>query len=208
MALAPEPSTDLEVNRPYWDSHVVNHVLESDEDARERIRLMHQASRRVIYRGRNAVDQQLDREHDRVVAVTEELERFHQGAREMRDMQKTHRAHNVQYIANLRQNINQLQQRISDLEAQVNRLEHAGEGLRDDNKTAQLLIAQYKATEDEAAELDRRRSSRRDQERHQNEQEMLHLDHVGPLAKDAHGNEYILVIIDAFSRWVELLPPS
>ena len=25
-----------------------------------------------------------------------------------------------------------------------------------------------------------------------------------PLTKDAHGNEFILVIIDAFSRWVEL----
>ena len=27
---------------------------------------------------------------------------------------------------------------------------------------------------------------------------MLHLDHIGPLTKDSHGNEYILVIIDAF----------
>ena len=30
--------------------------------------------------------------------------------------------------------------------------------------------------------------------------EVLHLDHIGPLTKDAHGNEYIRVIIDAFSR--------
>ena len=36
--------------------------------------------------------------------------------------------------------------------------------------------------------------------------EVLHLDHIGPLTKDAHGHEYILVIIDAFSRWVELFP--
>ena len=36
--------------------------------------------------------------------------------------------------------------------------------------------------------------------------EVLHLDHIGPLTKDAHGNEYILVIIDDFSRWVELFP--
>ncbi len=35
---------------------------------------------------------------------------------------------------------------------------------------------------------------------------IIHLDHIGPLTKDAHGNEYILVIIDAFSRWVELFP--
>ena len=26
--------------------------------------------------------------------------------------------------------------------------------------------------------------------------EVLHLDHIEPLTKDAHGNEYILVIID------------
>jgi hypothetical protein len=32
------------------------------------------------------------------------------------------------------------------------------------------------------------------------------LNHIEPLTKDAHGNEYILVIIDAFSRWVELFP--
>jgi hypothetical protein len=35
---------------------------------------------------------------------------------------------------------------------------------------------------------------------------VLHLDHIGLLTKDAHGNEYILIIIDAFSRWVELFP--
>jgi hypothetical protein len=33
--------------------------------------------------------------------------------------------------------------------------------------------------------------------------EVLHLDHIGPLT---NGNEYILFIIDAFSRWVELFP--
>ena len=32
------------------------------------------------------------------------------------------------------------------------------------------------------------------------------MDHIGPLTKDAHGNEYINVIIDVFSRWVELFP--
>jgi len=38
--------------------------------------------------------------------------------------------------------------------------------------------------------------------------EVLHLDHIGPLPVDSHGNEYILVIIDAFSRWVELFPTT
>ena len=36
--------------------------------------------------------------------------------------------------------------------------------------------------------------------------EVLHLDHNGPLSKNAHGNKYMLVIIDTFSRWVELFP--
>ena len=45
-------------------------------------------------------------------------------------------------------------------------------GLRDDNKTAQLLIAHYKAAKDEAAELDRRGSSRIAHERQQNEEEI------------------------------------
>ena len=36
--------------------------------------------------------------------------------------------------------------------------------------------------------------------------EVLHLDHIGPLRPDKKGNVFILVIIDAFSRWVELYP--
>jgi len=32
------------------------------------------------------------------------------------------------------------------------------------------------------------------------------LDHIGPLKKDDHGYEYILVLIDVFSRWIELFP--
>ena len=38
--------------------------------------------------------------------------------------------------------------------------------------------------------------------------EVLHLDHIGPLTKDAHGYDYILVIIDAFSRWIDLFPTN
>ena len=36
--------------------------------------------------------------------------------------------------------------------------------------------------------------------------EVIHLDHIGPLKPDAQGNMFILVLIDAFSRWVELFP--
>ena len=134
---------------------------------------MHQASRRVIYRGRSAVDQdliialqnQVDREHDRALAVTEELQRFQQGAHEMRDKQNTHRANSVRHFASLRQNINTLQLRIKELEAQIDRLEHVTANLRDDNKTTQLLIGHHKAPVEEAAELDRQGSSRLVQER-------------------------------------------
>ena len=35
--------------------------------------------------------------------------------------------------------------------------------------------------------------------------EVIHFDHIGPLRPDAQGNMFILVLIDAFSRWVELL---
>ena len=36
--------------------------------------------------------------------------------------------------------------------------------------------------------------------------ESLHIDHIGPLTPDVKGNTHILVMIDAFSRWVELFP--
>ena len=36
--------------------------------------------------------------------------------------------------------------------------------------------------------------------------EVIHLDHIGPLRPDAYGNMFILLLIDAFSRWVELFP--
>ena len=36
--------------------------------------------------------------------------------------------------------------------------------------------------------------------------EVIALDHIGPLVIDEKGHQYVLVIIDAFSRWVELYP--
>jgi hypothetical protein len=38
--------------------------------------------------------------------------------------------------------------------------------------------------------------------------EVIHLDHIGPLKVDDKGHQYILVLIDAFSRWVELFPTT
>ena len=33
--------------------------------------------------------------------------------------------------------------------------------------------------------------------------EVIHLDRISPLRSDTHGNMFIFVLIDAFSRWVE-----
>ena len=35
--------------------------------------------------------------------------------------------------------------------------------------------------------------------------DVLNIDTIGPVAKDAQGNEHIIVIIDCFTRWVELI---
>ena len=107
-----------------------------------------------------ALQSQVGHEHDRAERVTEELQRFHQGAREVRDMQKRARANSVQHIANLRQSLNTLQLRIGELEAQIVRLEQAAAALREENQTAQHLIAHHKASAEEAAELDRQGMSR------------------------------------------------
>ena len=49
-----EPCNDLEVTRPRWDNHFVDMVPESDDATNSRTKVMHQAGRRVIHRGRNA----------------------------------------------------------------------------------------------------------------------------------------------------------
>ena len=46
------------------------------------------------------------------------------------------------------------------------------QGLREDNQTAQLLIAHYKTEEDEAAELERRGTSRLMRDRQRIEEEI------------------------------------
>ena len=36
--------------------------------------------------------------------------------------------------------------------------------------------------------------------------EKVHIDFLGPLPKSKNGNEYILVIVDNFSKWIECIP--
>ena len=37
--------------------------------------------------------------------------------------------------------------------------------------------------------------------------ERVHLDFLGPLPKTKRGNEYVLMIVDQFTKWVECIPP-
>jgi hypothetical protein len=36
--------------------------------------------------------------------------------------------------------------------------------------------------------------------------ERVHLDFLGPLPKTRDGNEYVLVMVDQFTTWVECVP--
>ena len=144
--LPAEPRTDLEVNGPLWDSHVVPTEPETEVAILTRQRVLYQGGRRV-FRGRSAEDQtfilalqnQLADQVDRAARLAEELARFHSGARDVHRMQNAHRVNRVKYIANLQKSLETLQMRIRELEAQVDEQEHAMNGLRNNNLTAQRL---------------------------------------------------------------------
>ena len=36
--------------------------------------------------------------------------------------------------------------------------------------------------------------------------ERVHLDFMGPLAKTKRGNEYVLMMVDKFTKWTECIP--
>ena len=38
--------------------------------------------------------------------------------------------------------------------------------------------------------------------------ERVHIDFLGPLPKTKHGNQYILMIVDQFTKWVEIIPTT
>ena len=107
--LPAEPITDLEVNGPLWDSHVVPTVPETDAAIIVRQRVLYQGGRRVV-RGRSTDDQtlilalqdQLTTQVTRSANLAEELARFHSGARDVHRMQNAHRVNRVKYIANPR----------------------------------------------------------------------------------------------------------
>ena len=80
-------------------------------------------------------------------AKSNELANFHEVAEDMRRMQAVYRAQRVQQV-------NQMALRIRELEAAASRHGEEIARERDTNAIAQLLIAQYKAQEEEAAALE------------------------------------------------------
>ena len=115
----------------------------------------------------------------------------------MHRMQNVHRVNRVQYIANLKQSISSMQQRIRELEAQLERQELALNGLRDDYQTAQLLIAHYKADEEEAAEMERRGTNRLMRDRQRTDEEIDAL---------TQGNEGLRVrLVDETKKYERML---
>ena len=134
------------------DSHVISTVEQSTTEIADRRRVLAQSSRRVK---RNEEDQalihdlrnQLERSQEMADAKSNELANFHEVAEDMRRMQAVYRAQRVQQV-------NQMALRIRELEAAASRHGEEIARERDTNAIAQLLIAQYKAQEEEAAALE------------------------------------------------------
>jgi hypothetical protein len=97
-----------------------------------------------------------------------ELANFHQGAEDMRRMQAMHRARKVIQVDNLAL-------KIRALEAAAIRHGEEIAREREANAIAQLLIARYKAKDDEEAEQELRSQHRRsrDDDQHENELDTL-----------------------------------
>ena len=82
---------DFAVNGPLWNSHVIPTVNESAREVEDRRRVIQQASRRVKRSVEDqalilALQNQLDREHDKADAKSNELANFHEGAQDIRRM--------------------------------------------------------------------------------------------------------------------------
>ncbi len=116
----------------------------------ERRRVIAQASRRTKRQEEDQIlisdlRRQLERAEDLAEGKIKELANFHRGAEDMRRMQAVHRARRVIQIDNL-------VLKIRALEAAASRHGEEIARERDANAIAQLLIAQYKALEDEETE--------------------------------------------------------
>ena len=169
----PPEDMDAAVNGPEWNFHVIPTVEISTTEIAARKRVLAQASRRVKRAEAdqiliNDLHHQLSRAEHMAECKITELANFHQGAEDMRRMQAVHRARRVIQVDNL-------VLKIRALEAAANQHEEEMAREREGNAIAQLLIARYKAKEDEEAEQEHRSQHRRsrDDDQHENELDTL-----------------------------------
>ena len=170
----PPADRDAAVNGPEYDAHVIPTVeMPTTTEINERKRVIAQASRRTKRQEEdqlliNDLRRQLERAEDMAEAKIRELANFHQGAEDMRRMQAVHRERRVIQVDNL-------VLKIRALEAAAIRHEEEMAREREGNAIAQLLIAQYKAQEDEEAEQELRAQHRRSRDDNQYEDELATL---------------------------------
>ena len=167
----PPADRDAAVNGPEWDFHVMPTVeMPTATETAARKRVIAQARRRVQRQEAdqiliNDLQDQLERAERLAECKTTELANFHQGAADMRREQAVHRARRVYQVDNLIL-------KIRALEAAASRHEEEMAREREGNAIAQLLIAQYKAKEDEEAEQELRAQHRRSRDDNQYEDEL------------------------------------
>ena len=167
----PPADRDAAVNGPLYDSHVIRTIeAPTATEINERRRVLAQASRRVKRQEEdqlliNDLRRQLERAEDLAEAKIREVANFHQGAEEIRRAQAVYRERRVIQVDNL-------VLRIRALEAAATKHEEDMARELDGNAIAQLLIAQYKAKEDEDAEQERRAQHRRSRDADQHEDEL------------------------------------
>jgi hypothetical protein len=190
-----DEAKDYEVNGPLFDAGLDRLEPEDAEEVATRKRLIAQASRRVIH-GRAKDDQalitalanQVDKECDRAERLATELTNYQEASRAIRQTQQSFRIKRVIYSDNLNLRNKELADNVARMEAELaesrNRYEATVKSqaariadLNESNNIAQLLIANYKASEDEEADVERRLSKRFERERRQYDRGMRTYDY-------------------------------
>ena len=171
------------MNGPLFDAGLDRIEPEDAEEVATRKRLIAQASRRAI-RAKDdqtlitALANQVDKECDRAERLATELANYQEASRAIRQTQQSFRVKRVIYSDNLNLRNKELADNVARMEAELaesrNRYEATVKSqaariadLNESNNIAQLLIANYNASEDEEADVERRLSKRFERERRQ-----------------------------------------
>ena len=174
---------DYGVNGPLYDAGLDNTEPEDAEEVATRKRLIAHASRRVV-RAKDdqtlitALANQVDKECDRADRLALQLAGYQETSRAIRETQRSFRVKRVIYSDNLTLRNKELADNIARMEAELVESRNSYEAtvksqatriadLNESSNIAQLLIVNYKANEDEEADVERRLSKRFDRERRQ-----------------------------------------